>query len=57
MWEVQGLYIDPVNDVVLDRDWDCLTHHDTKQEALDEARTYDGNEPKIPHRVRPACDE
>jgi hypothetical protein len=50
MWEVQGFYTEQYG-------WECLTHHDTKKEALDEARVYDENEPKIPHRVRPACDE
>lgn len=54
MWAVQGLYVDVA--FIRDEHWEDLTHHDTKAEALAEAKVYDENEPQYPHRVRPVKD-
>jgi hypothetical protein len=44
-WRVEGFYTDSVG-------WEHLTTHDDRPSALDEARTYDENEPGVPHRAR-----
>lgn len=46
-WHVEGLYSPEYG-------WEHLTTHDTREEALEEARLYDENEPGTPHRVRKA---
>lgn len=48
-WEVQGYYTEHIG-------WEVLTVCETKADALAEARTYDVNEPGIPHRVRKSRD-
>lgn len=45
-WIVEGRYTDTYG-------WEHLTTHDSKDDALEEARAYDENEPDVPHRVRP----
>lgn len=42
-WQVQGYYVG---------EWEHLTTEESKEDALEQARVYDENEPGTPHRVR-----